>query len=224
MARELHDVAAHHLTGLLVQASAAERLVGADPEAARRAVLEVRAQGRQALDNLRAVVGVLRQHGGGTGAVGTAGALDLDPVPGLAVLPGLIDAARGLGDPVRLEVVGTPVPLAPVADVTAYRVAQEALSNARQHAPQQEVVVTLTYTDDAVRLCVVSGSPDPAATPVPDPGVRVGFGLAGMRERAALVGGVLEAGPVPGPAWRVALLLPRPGPGTALDDADAGLR
>ena len=215
MARELHDVAAHHLTGLLVQASAAERLVMRDSDAARVAIREVREQGKQALDNLRTVVGVLRHDDG------TAGSPELAPVPGLGLLPDLVDAARGLGDQVVLTVAGTAYPLAPVADVTAYRVAQEALSNARQHAPGQTVEVVLAYTDDAVRLSVVNPTPSVPRTAPPTTG-RAGFGLAGMHERAALVGATLEAGPVRGPAWNVVLVLPRPGLGTALDDPAVG--
>ena len=217
MARELHDVAAHHLTGLLVQASAAERLVTRDHDGAREAILEVRRQGKQALDNLRTVVGVLRDDGA-TGAAATGAApagADLGPVPGLAVLPDLVAAARGLGDDVALHVTGTAYPLAPVADVTAYRVAQEALTNARQHAPGQPVEIALAYDDEAVRLSMINPV-RPRTTSAGDE--RHGFGLVGMRERAALVGATLEAGPAPGPAWRVHLVLPRPGLGTALDD------
>jgi signal transduction histidine kinase len=210
MARELHDVAAHHLTGLLVQASAAERLVMRDSDGARRAILEVREQGKQALDNLRAVVGVLRNDGGVTDA-----SPELAPVPGLRHLAELVDTARGLGDHVALSVVGSPYPLAPVADVTAYRVVQEALTNARQHAPGQEVEVGLDYSERGVRLDVVNAVS--AVATVPQAAGRDGFGLAGMHERAALVGATLDAGPVGGPAWRVTLVLPRPGLGTALD-------
>ena len=208
MARELHDIAAHHLTGLLVQASAAERLVMRDQSAARASILEVREQGKQALDNLRAVVGVLRQDDGAAGTSSAAHpAAALDPTPGLAVLPELVESARGLGDRVALAVTGDPYPLAPVADVTAYRVAQEALSNARQHAPGQPVDVELTYADQGVRLSVVN--PVPSVPRVrQDPG-RDGFGLAGMHERAALVGATLTAEPVRGPAWAVTLVLPR---------------
>jgi signal transduction histidine kinase len=215
MARELHDVAAHHLTGLLVQASAAERLVVRDQDAARRAILEVREQGKQALDNLRAVVGVLRHDDGSPGASPAAPSPELGPVPGLAVLPDLVAAARGLGDEVTVTVSGTSFALPPVADVTAYRVAQEALSNARQHAPGQAVDVELAYRDAEVRLSVVNAvSSGPT---VPRSGGRDGFGLAGMHERAALVGATLAAGPVRGPAWRVTLVLPRPGLGTVDD-------
>ena len=208
MARELHDIAAHHLTGLLVQASAAERLVMRDQSAARASILEVREQGKQALDNLRAVVGVLRQDDGAAGASPAAHpAAALDPTPGLAVLPELVESARGLGDRVALAVTGDPYPLTPVADVTAYRVAQEALSNARQHAPGQPVDVELTYADQAVRLSVVN--PVPPVPRVRQDRERDGFGLAGMHERAALVGATLTAEPVRGPAWAVTLVLPR---------------
>ncbi|GAA3558405.1 hypothetical protein GCM10022197_12140 [Microlunatus spumicola] len=218
MARELHDVAAHHLTGLLVQASAAERLVDRDRPGAREAILEVRRQGRQALDSLRTVVGVLRDDG--APGPGPAAGADLGPVPGLTELSDLVGAARRLGDAVVLHETGAPYALAPVAEVTAYRVAQEALSNARQHAPGQPVEVALAYADDAVRLSVVNPVGAGAATPAG--GRRAGFGLAGMRERAALVGAALEAGPATDGTWRVGLTLPRPGAGTAPDDDLAG--
>ena len=203
MARELHDVAAHHLTGLLVQASAAEWLLGQDVAGARDALHEVRDQGKQALDNLRTVVGMLRHDGTGTRD-------ELDPVPGLAVLPALVEQARGLGDQVQLDVVGAAYPLAPVADVTAYRVTQEALSNARQHAAGLPVRVRLGYGEHGVALTVRNPLPGPVPGPVRPGRHGGGFGLAGMHERAALVGAALRAGPVDGPAWEVALTLPRP--------------
>ena len=211
MARELHDVAAHHLTGLLVQASAAERLVDRDAAGARTALREVRNQGKQALDNLRAVVGMLRQDSRPLAPTRSPAAgepaEELDPVPGLTVLEDLVATARGLGDRVELEVTGTPYALAPVADVTAYRVTQEALSNARQHAPAQPVRVAVAYAEAGLLLTVDN--------PVPDGeqlrSDRHGFGLAGMHERAVLVGGSLDAGPV-GALWRVALRVPREEP------------
>ena len=207
MARELHDIAAHHLSGLVVQAAAAERLVDRDPEAAKEATRAVRAQGKETLANLRAVVGVLRDS---DPEPARTGGHDIDPeagapVPGLAVLDALVDAARASGDELDVTVRGQPYFLPPLADITAYRVLQEALANARQHAAGGPVRVVWDWAPSEVRLEV--------ANPLPDrpTGVRLrpGYGLVGMRERAQLSGATLEAGPVGG-TWRVRLTVPRP--------------
>lgn len=196
LARELHDVAAHHLSGMVVQAAAVERLVERDPEAARAGAAWLREQGRETLDNLRRVVGLLREDDGDS----------LAPVPGIAALPDLVAAARELGDDVTLEISDAVVALPPLADVSLYRVAQQALSNARQHAPGGPVRVRLTREASAVTLEVANG---PAETDrLPDGGERGGAGLAVMRERADLVGGELEVGPTGGGGWRVCLRLP----------------
>jgi len=204
MARELHDVAAHHLTGLVVQAGAAERLVDADPDRAKESLRSVRAQGRETLDALRSIVGILRETG--DDANGTV------PVPGLGDVPGLVDSARASGAVVEVRSQGTLPVLAPLADVTAFRTVQEALVNARRHSPG--AVVELSIDATAERLTIVVENDLPA-----DGGTEhtPGYGLVGMRERAALVGGALEAG-VAAPAgaraagaaqrWRVRLELP----------------
>ncbi|UZN02848.1 sensor histidine kinase [Cellulomonas sp. S1-8] len=197
LARELHDVAAHHLSGMVVQAAAVERLVGRDPDAARAGAVWLRDQGRETLDNLRQVVGLLR---GDDAPDGTA------PLPGLAALGTLVGAARDLGDTVEVAEVGTGAPLPPLADVSLYRVAQQALTNARQHAPGAPVRVRVERTPGVVALEVVNGAP--ARTVRPARGTRGGAGLAVMRERAALVGGTLDAGPTDDGGWRVRLRVP----------------
>ncbi|WP_445337919.1 sensor histidine kinase [Clavibacter sp. CFBP 8614] len=198
MARELHDVAAHHLTALVVQAGAAERLVDLDPERAKDSLRGIRLQGRETLDALRSIVGILRQTSDAEGAdgVGTV------PVPGLADLPGLVAAARAAGTEVEERVTGDAPPLGPLADVTAYRTVQESLANARRHAPGSEV--TLTVQAEPTRIALTVENALPAARPATAPG----YGLVGMRERAALVGGRLEAGPTATGTWRVRLELP----------------
>ncbi|CAQ02371.1 sensor histidine kinase [Clavibacter sepedonicus] len=198
MARELHDVAAHHLTALVVQAGAAERLVDLDPERARESLRGIRVQGRETLDALRSIVGILRQtsDGEGGGDAGTA------PVPGLADLPGLVAAARTSGTEVEERATGDAPALAPLADVTAYRTVQEALANARRHAPGS--AVTLTTEAGPARIALTIENALPAAAQATAPG----YGLVGMRERAALVGGRLEAGPTASGTWRVRLELP----------------
>ena len=213
LARELHDVAAHHLSGMVVQAAAVERLVGRDPDAARAGAVWLRDQGRETLDSLRQVVGLLR---GDDQQDGTA------PVPGVAALPDLVRGARDLGDTVELaEVgapqVGAPPTLPPLADVSVYRVAQQALTNARQHAPGAPVRVRVEHARDAVVLDVANGAPRSAVRPAR--GERGGAGLAVMRERAALVGGALDAGPTRDGGWRVRLRVPVDG--AAHDDGTA---
>ncbi|MGL5909159.1 MAG: sensor histidine kinase, partial [Phycicoccus sp.] len=193
MARELHDIAAHHLSAMVVQAAAVERLVDRDPAAAKAATAWIRGQGRRTLDDLRLLVGVLRDPEASVDD--TAG-----PVPGLGVLEDLVRTARELGDEVRFDCTGTPWAVPPAADVTLYRIAQEALSNARQHAPGAVVLVELSYRAERVVLGVRN---DP-----PGPGVRArsgppGAGLVGMRERAQLVGAGLEVGPTADGGWQV---------------------
>ncbi|MBO9568180.1 MAG: two-component sensor histidine kinase [Cellulomonas iranensis] len=197
LARELHDVAAHHLSGMVVQAAAVERLVDRDPDAAREGARWLRDQGRATLDNLRQVVGLLR---GDDAPDGTA------PLPGLAALPDLVAQARDLGDDVELVVAGDAAPLAPLGDVSLYRIAQQAVTNARQHAPGARVRVRVEHAPGAVVVDVTNG---PASRGVRGTrGEHGGAGLAVMRERAALVGGTLDAGPTPDGGWRVHARVP----------------
>lgn len=203
MARELHDIAAHHLSGLVVQASAAERLVDTDPEAAKETIRSLRSQGRRTLDNLRTAVGVLRDTGGLPEPLDDAGA----PVPGLSVIHGLLNEAREAGDSIQLETLGTPYELAPIADVTAYRIIQESISNARRHAIEAPVRVLVSYSREEVRLEIVNG-PSSSHKTRADSG-RPGFGILGMRERAALIGGNISAGPAPDGGWHVSARLPK---------------
>jgi len=203
MARELHDIAAHHLSGMVVQSAVVERLIDRDPQAAKEAAAWIRAQGKETLHNLRLVVGALRGPAhGDDGELGEGGA----PVPGLAVLDRLVQAARDLGTPVELvRDDGLPA-LPPIADVSFYRVAQEALANVREHAPGASARVVLRRDGSAVVLEVensaVGSRPDGDGR---RPGR--GFGLAGMRERAQLIGAAFEAGPAPSGGWRVSLSL-----------------
>ena len=209
MARELHDIAAHHLSGLVVQAGAIERLIDRDPEAAKRATGAVRAEGKETLANLRAVVGVLRESTPSTAADGTGNPhLDAEssaPVPGLAVVDQLLDAARTNGDNLDVSVAGEPYVLPPIADITSYRVLQESLANARQHAPGERVRIVLGYDPEQLELEVTN--PLPKSTPRDE--ARAGYGLVGMQERAQLSGAALQAGPVER-TWRVRLVVPRP--------------
>ncbi|WP_052336892.1 sensor histidine kinase [Nocardioides alkalitolerans] len=211
MAREVHDIAAHHLSAMVVQATATARLVDRDPGATRAGLLAIRAQGRRTLEDLRLLVGILRDP---------ATAEDAGPVPGLGVLDDLVAEARALGDDVRVVRTDDGLRLGHLADVTAYRMVQEALSNARQHAPGAPVVVEVapagsgagTRDDGAVALTVTNGRPARSAGGA---GGRAsgGVGLLGMRERVDLVGGRLDVGPTDAGGWRVRAELPgEPGP------------
>ena len=199
MARELHDVAAHHLSGIVVQASAAERLVDADPERAKESVRWIRAQGRRTLDDLRLVVGILRGRDDDAASEREA------PQPTLAEVPALLDTARAAGTTVTVRTEGTPWDPTPSAQIAVYRVLQEALANARRHAPGRPVDVRFAWSDADVVLTVRN----PAAGTVPDPGSAPGHGLVGMRERAAVLGGTLDARRAPDGAWVVRLSVPR---------------
>lgn len=193
MARELHDVAAHHLSGMVVQAAAVQRLVGRDTEAVREGVASIRDQGRRTLDDLRQLVGVLRDPDADT---------DGAPVPGLSRIDELVAAARAVSTDVELTVVGEPRDLPPLADAACYRIVQEALTNARQHAPGASVRVLVEHAA-AVTLTIDNGPP--STPPVVAGG---GAGLVGMRERAQLVGASLDVGPHEG-GWRVRAVVSR---------------
>ncbi len=196
MARELHDIAAHHLSGMVVQAAVVERLIDHDPPAAKEAAAWIRAQGKETLHNLRLVVGALRGPGRDLEDEGA-------PVPGLTVLDHLARMVRELGTPVEIVQDGERVELPPIADTTFYRVAQEALANVREHAPDAPARVVLRYGRGEVSLDVEN-----EARPGPGrPGTGRGFGLAGMRERAQLIGATFDAGPTPSGGWRVSLRL-----------------
>ncbi|WP_405096025.1 sensor histidine kinase [Micromonospora sp. NBC_01412] len=217
MARELHDVAAHHLSGMVVQAAAVERLIDRDPAAAKAGVAWIRGQGKETLDNLRLVVGVLRGRSVNRGGADTAGHDDDNnaPVPGLVSLDDLVRTARDLGASVEFVREGPQREVPPIADVALYRMVQECLSNARQHAPGAPVRVELRFLPREVALGV-SNEP---ATRGPEPAARTGggVGLVGMRERAQLIGARFAAGPTPPGGWSVTVRLP-----TGRDDAPTG--
>ena len=205
LAGELHDVAAHHLAGIVVQAAALERLIDRDPQTAREATQQLRRQAKETLSGLRSVVGLLRSDA-------EAG----EPSPGLRDLPELINSTRALGVDIELlnggilsggadeADVGDALILSPLADTAVFRVVQQAISNALQHAPDSPITVELRRAEDSLELSVLNG---PARRPPTDPGGG-GTGLTVMRERTDAVGGSLQAGPVEGGAWRVRLVLP----------------
>ena len=205
LAGELHDVAAHHLAGIVVQAAALERLIDRDPQTAREAAQQLRRQAKETLSGLRSVVGLLRSDKEAE-----------ESSPGLRDLPELVASTRALGVDIDLlnggilsggadeADVGDALLLSPLADTAVFRVAQQAISNALQHAPGSPITVEVTRLETALELSVLNG---PARRPPTDPGGG-GTGLTVMRERTDAVGGSLHAGPVEGGGWRVRLVLP----------------
>ena len=181
IARELHDVIAHSVTLMTVQAGAARLLLAEDPMRAREPVLSVEETGRHALSELRRLLGVL--HLGESEA-------SLAPQPGLARLDDLLAQTRRAGLPVELAVSGEPRLLPPGVDLTAYRIVQEALTNARKHAGPARAHVSLRYEIEALEIGVTNDGRRAANR---DNGV--GHGLVGMRERVALYEGTFEARP-----------------------------
>jgi signal transduction histidine kinase len=196
IARELHDVVAHHVSVMVVQADGAGYVLRSDPDRAATALAAVSATGRQALTELRRLLGVLRstdQHA------------DLAPVPGLGELRELLDQARAAGLEVSYTLTGTPRELPEGAELAAYRVVQESLTNTRKHAGlAAAATVTLQYERDGL---IVQVTDDGMATPGTGP---AGHGLAGMRERIGMYGGTVSAGPLPDGGFRVRAWLPCP--------------
>ena len=181
IARELHDEVAHAMSVIAVQADAAEGALGHDPALVERPLLAIRETARQALGDMRRVLGALRD--------GTEQEEDLAPEPGLARLRPLLEQAQASGLEVALRVEGEPMPLAPTLDLAAYRVVQEGLTNVRKHASAQRVEVVLHYTRESIGVEVNDDGDGSGA------GGGAGRGLAGIRERVALLGGEFVAGP-----------------------------
>ncbi len=193
IARELHDIAAHDLSAIVVQAGAADRLVEADPAQARAILHDIRRQGRQSLSAMRQLVGVLRQDDSS----------GRRPAPGLRDLPDLLAVAHSAGMVIDATLTGKPTTLPAPVDLTAFRVIQEALSNARRHAPGARVSVSIAHGHN--NLSIVVANDRPVIRPKPDP---AGHGLVGMRERVRQAKGQLRAGPTADGGWRVAVDLP----------------
>jgi signal transduction histidine kinase len=207
IARELHDVVAHHISMISVQAETARLTVpGLPPEGARR-LREIGDTARAGLTEMRRLLGVLRSDVD-SGAVG-----DRRPQPGLAQLTSLIDDSRpASGGSVRLIVSGPVTSFDPGVELAAYRIVQEALTNARRHAPGAAVDVELRYAPDMLRVRVRDNGPGDGHGGGPDgghgDGPGGGHGLLGMRERAATVGGTLRAGAAAGGGFLVEAELP----------------
>jgi signal transduction histidine kinase len=197
ISRELHDVVAHHISMIAVQAETARLTAPELPPATAQRLRSIGDTARAGLTEMRRLLGVLREDTGDTVA-------DRQPQPGLGRLNELLDDARDAsGSATRLIVSGLPVMLDPGVELAAYRIVQEALTNARRHAPGAAVDVELRYADDGLRMRIRDNGPGPP--PVPSEG---GHGLLGMRERAAAVGGKLTTSAARGGGFLITARLP----------------
>jgi signal transduction histidine kinase len=193
IARELHDVVGHSVSVMTVQASAVRRLLRPEQQREREALLIVEQTGREALAEMRRMVGVLRRP---------EEAPALAPQPSLQHLERLVEQARDAGLPVELRIEGDPLPLPAGVDLTAYRLVQEGLTNALKHARAERADVLVRYGGGDIEVTV---SDDGQGAGSGDGG---GHGLVGMRERVAVYGGELEAGPQPEGGYRLRARLP----------------
>ncbi|MGH3386823.1 MAG: sensor histidine kinase, partial [Nocardioidaceae bacterium] len=197
IARELHDVVAHHISIIAVQAETARVATPDMPADGAARLVAIGDTARAALTEMRRLLGVLREDAGTEPS--------RRPQPGLHELNDLIDEAReAAGTSTRLIVHGRVVALDPGVQLTAYRIVQEALTNARRHAPGAAVDVELEYGSETLRLRIRDNGPGPS-----DGAGSTGHGLLGMRERVAALGGVLTTGPAPGSGFVVEAVLPK---------------
>jgi len=192
ISRELHDVVAHSVSVMTVQASAVRRLLTPEQEREREALRVVEETGRQALTEMRRLLGILREEGVSA---------DRAPQPGIATIGTLVDHVREAGLPVVLTVEGEPVTLPPGVDLSAYRIVQEALTNALRHAGPAHAWVAVRYGGDDVEIEVANDGRSDGES-------GGGHGLVGMRERVALCGGELRAGPRQGGGYSIFARLP----------------
>lgn len=198
IARELHDVVGHSVSVMTVQTSAVRRRLSPDQEVERQALEVVEATGREALAEMRRMVGVLRESGTGP---------DLQPLPGIDQLRRLVETFRDAGLPVAVTVIGVPRQLSPGLDVTAYRLVQEGLTNSLRHACEpRHVEVVINYADTGISVSVRDdGQPPPDRR---SGALEIGNGLTGMRERVTLFGGSLDVGWQPDGGFQLSARLP----------------
>jgi len=204
IARELHDVVGHHVSVMTVQAAAAQRTFDRDPRRAREAMAAIESTGREALAEMRRIVGVLRTH--------DQADHDLAPLPGVGEIGRLVEQVREAGLDVAFSIDGVPAPLAPGIDVTVYRIVQEALTNTLKHAGPTRAEVVLRYRPKDLFVRVSDdgyGLASALAKPALVNGARpTGHGLLGMRERVTLYGGRLYTGPRSGGGYEVVAHIP----------------
>jgi len=202
IARELHDVVAHSVSVIAIQSDAAEAALARDPSLAREPLQTIRGSAAEALAEMRRLLEVLREDGEGS---------ELEPQPGLAQLPALLERAGAAG-PVTLEVEGEPRPLPASVDLSAYRILQEALTNVRKHAGGAAATVRLGWRPAALEIAVrdagTGANGSTTGTQSPSGSGTSGHGLLGMRERVRLHGGELRTGPAPDGGFEVTAVLP----------------
>ncbi|MGW6287415.1 sensor histidine kinase [Streptomyces sp. NPDC055107] len=208
IARELHDVVAHNVSVMVVQADGAAYVMDTAPDQAKQALETISSTGRQALAEMRRLLGVLR-----TGDAPESG--EYVPQPDVEQIEDLVAQVRQTGLAVDFKVEGTPRPLPSGVELTAYRVVQEALTNTRKHGgPDAGASVRLVYFDDGLGLLIEDDGRGAAHELYEDGGADgAGHGMIGMRERVGMVGGTLDAGPRPGGGFRISALLPLKPPG-----------
>ena len=197
IAREVHDIVAHDVSVIVAQAAAARRVFPAQPEKALDSLTSIEAVGRDALDGLRRLMGLLRSRPDDE---------DRSPQPSLARLPFLLAQLERAGLDVELTVTGTPGPLPATVELNAYRIVQEALTNSLKHAGPTRAAVTLEYGPESLHVEVRDQGGTPSTTPL-----STGFGLVGMQQRATMLGGVLVAGPAVDRGFRFSARLPLAG-------------
>ncbi|MER6499784.1 sensor histidine kinase [Streptomyces sp. NPDC001455] len=203
IARELHDVVAHNVSVMVVQADGAAYVMDAAPDQAKQALETISSTGRQALAEMRRLLGVLR-----TGDAEESG--EYVPQPDVGQIEDLVEQVRQTGLTVDFKIEGTPRPLPSGVELTAYRIVQEALTNTRKHGgPDAGASVRLVYFDDGLGLLVEDDGRGASHEMYEDGGADgAGHGMIGMRERVGMVGGTLDAGPRPGGGFRISALLP----------------
>jgi signal transduction histidine kinase len=199
IARELHDVVAHSMSVIAVQSGVGAHVAATQPEEARNALAAIEVTSRTALNELRRLLGVLREEGEPQGS--------LVPVPGLAGLESLLAQMGKAGLAVKLRIEGARPQVPPGVDLSAYRIVQEALTNVLKHAGTARAQVVIGYGDKEITIEVTDDGPS-TAPKAAAARLGTGHGLVGVRERVALFGGDLEAGPRPGGGFRVAARLP----------------
>jgi signal transduction histidine kinase len=200
IARELHDVVAHSISVMTIQAGAARLLVDGDPDRAEEALGRVEETGRETLGEMRRLLGVLRRD--------MAASDGLEPRASLDHVESLLSHYREAGLEIAFELDGTPRTLPPGVDLAAYRVVQEALTNTLKHAGPGQVAVRIAYAPAEVALEISNEARDTASANVSANGSGGGHGIVGMRERTAIYGGSLDAGPRPGGGFQVAARFP----------------
>ena len=225
IARELHDVVAHHVSMIAVRAGTAPYAIAGLPEPGQEAFAEIAREARTALTELRVVLGVLRDP---------AKASEATPQPRLGDIEALLERVRGAGTDVSWSVTGEARVLPASVELCGYRIVQEAVTNAGRHAPGSQVTVTMAYEPDGLAVTVANtaragsgaaGSDPPGADrSAPDAGPGTGFGLVGLRERVAMLGGQITTGPSAGGGFEVWALLPGAVRDETRDETGAGVR